>query len=216
MSTENEKEITVGGAIAHLSGVSRPEDEFGHTKSDRDRLSDAELKAMGVEPDGDPDLTLVWTFVGLLVLVVVIAGGVGTYFTHAARVAVDDRNHGRGPELLAETRSAGQAELSKAGPVDAGRRTYQMSITDGMQAVIKNPRLLQMHPLGTPDPASQPRVPAAAPALQPAPTGAAPTGAAPTGAAPVLQLQRPTLGTDRAVSPSLGGSPTLQLRPAGR
>ena len=144
---------TVGGAMANLWGVSRPQDEYGTRASDRDGMSDEELLAMGVEPDAGPSNTLMATFIGLIGIVIVTCVIVGAIF-HMSRVRWDAAMAGAPDHLLTTLQTEARAILGEYAEVepaeDSGAAVgYRIPIAVAMDLVVDEGGLLARHPLGS-------------------------------------------------------------------
>ncbi|MCB9507083.1 MAG: hypothetical protein H6700_03380 [Myxococcales bacterium] len=200
---------TVGGAVAHLMGVSRPQDEYGPTSSDRDALSDDELLAMGVEPDAAPGGMLMGTFLGLVAGLLVVCVGVAAVFNVVVQHARAERGVVRDTAFTAAAENASTALQSYA----RVEQNYQVPVDVAMDVLVRHQAtLLGRHPLGhrTPEelttPPNAPPEPEIVPDLELIPDGSG-LGAMPADGQ--LQL-RPIEGTElRLAAPG-----QLQLQPA--
>lgn len=145
----------VGGAAAHLVGISRPQDEYGPRITNRDDMSDAELEAMGVEPDEGPGATLMLTFVAMVVILIGVGVGLGSIFKVTAVNSVDaaaDRVHpelagvqAEGAELLGSY-AVVEHEADENG--DAPDNGYRVPIDVAMNVLVEDAALLGRHPMG--------------------------------------------------------------------
>lgn len=137
-------------AAAHLVGISTPADEHHSSaeSSPRKGMSDDALLAMGVEPDGGPSTNLVLTFVGLVVLIVLV--GLGTMQLYkAVNYAALDRANARVDARLGETREAAAAVIGAYERLEAetGAVSYRVPVEVGMDILLGDPSLLAEHPL---------------------------------------------------------------------
>lgn len=175
-----EEDTTVADASALFIGVSRPQDEYGASVTDRDAMSDDELLAMGVEPDNGPNNTLVGTFAGLTIAVGTTAIFVAMFFLNYVH-KVEAAHFGDEDRILVETREDAAAVLGAYAEVtdeEGGTTGYRVPVEVGMDLLVEDAALLRMHPMGD---APEPLVPD-----PPAPT---PVQIQPAGAGNELQLQ---------------------------
>lgn len=132
--------------LAHVVGVSTPEDRY-HSPGSDDHRSDAALAAMGVEPDHGPGRGLI----GFTLLIVALLGlvGVGTieFFQHfatkrlrAVAAEADTR--------LVEMHAAAETLLTTPAALEGTAGHYRIPITDALAALGTHPELLAGHPLG--------------------------------------------------------------------
>lgn len=132
--------------LAHVVGVSSPEDRYPSPGSD-DQRSDAALAAMGVEPDHGPGRGLV----SFTLLIVALLGlvGVGTieFFQHFATKrmrAVAEVSDTR----LADMQAEAQALLTTPAALEGTAGHYRIPISDALAVLDTHPEMLAGHPLG--------------------------------------------------------------------
>lgn len=140
----------IAEAAAHLVGISTPADEHHASaeSSPRAPMSDEALLAMGVEPDAGPTNNLVFTFIALIVLIVLV--GVGTMQLYkVVNYAALDRANARVDSRLGETREAAAAvlEAHEQLTAESGAVTYRVPVEVGMDILLGDPSLLAEHPL---------------------------------------------------------------------
>lgn len=139
-------------AAAHLVGISTPADEHheSYTDTARDQLSDEQLLAMGIEPDAGPTRSLVWTFVAMVVVIIVTGIGVAQLYQAVNNYLVDQANT-RVDGRLAEVRAQAEAVVSSYEALEAGEErpntTYRVPVEQGMDILLNDPTLLARHPL---------------------------------------------------------------------
>jgi hypothetical protein len=132
--------------FAHVVGVSTPEDKY-HSPGSDDVRSDAELVAMGVEPDEGPGSGLI---VGtLLIIGVLVAVGFGTIELFKFGAAWQtERVAGAVDTQLADLRAASHELLTTPAALEGTAGHYRIPVTDAIVALDSNPNLLAGHPLG--------------------------------------------------------------------
>lgn len=136
---------SVVGAAAHLFGISRPQDEYGTRTIDRDRMTDAELLAMGVEPDAGPGAKISLTFVAMTVVLMFTGAFAAALFGWVNDIkgdAISDRVH---PQLVDARENAAEV-LNGYAELEGGN--YRVPIATGMDILVNSPELLSGHPLG--------------------------------------------------------------------
>ncbi len=179
-----EDEHSVAGAAAHLFGISRPQDEYGTRASDRDAMTDDELLEMGIEPDAGPSFTLMATFVGLVGVLLIVGGALGSMFKVVTLAEHEAKANVVHP-LLASSHAASSEALSGYAPVEhpatdsepQGPTGYRVPVDVGMNMLLGSPELLRQHPMGESSQPAAPVVPTPVPAAVPAAVPAVPTGA---------------------------------------
>lgn len=145
-TTEPRRE-SVADAGALYVGVSRPQDEYGRSVTDRDAMTDDELRAMGVEPDVGPSNTLIATFAVITVLVGIAAVWLAAYLNGYGHRLVAERS-GNEDAIHAEKRVEAESVLTAYGVVEEGESTYRIPVDRALAVVASNPSLLERHPLG--------------------------------------------------------------------
>ena len=147
------EEPSVGEAASLLMGISTPreEDHASMERHERDGMSDAELLALGTEPDVPPGGNLVGTFVGLVVLVIVM--GVGTMQLYrVVNDHVQERQYAEVDPELSEVREAARAVLTTPGRVtdaEGNEGGIRSTLTQGMDILVSRPNYLGAHPMGS-------------------------------------------------------------------
>jgi ABC-type nickel/cobalt efflux system permease component RcnA len=166
-------EGTVAAAAAHLIGVSMPEDEHhdAYTKSDRDDLTDGELLSMGVEPDSGPTTKLIVTFLALVAVIIVVGVAVGMLYRSVSDMFVASVSseedyrltalHEEARKVLGEYAVVDETVSAETESSPAIMRTvYRVPVSTGMDMLVGDTSLLDMHWLGTqtvaPTPAALP------------------------------------------------------------
>lgn len=134
--------------LAHVVGISTPEDKY-HSPGSEDHRSDAELVAMGVEPDEGPGRGLiVWT---LLIIGVLVSVGYGTIEVFKFGAAWQSgRVAGLTSTQLSDLRAGSAELLTTPSALEGTAGHYRIPITDAIAALDSNANLLERHPLGTP------------------------------------------------------------------
>ena len=151
-------EPSVGEAASLLMGISTPreEDHASMERHERDGMSDAELLALGTEPDVPPGGNLVGTFVGLVVLVIIM--GVGTIQLYrVVNAHVQERQYAEVDPELSEVREAARAVLTTPGRVtdaEGNEGGIRSTLTQGMDILVSRPNYLGAHPMGSREEAS--------------------------------------------------------------
>lgn len=161
-------------AASHLVGISTPEDEHhdSYTDKARDQLSDAELLAMGIEPDSGPTRNMIWTFAALVVVIIGVGVAVAQLY-NVVNTRIVDQANARVDRRLAELAAADQAVIGvfeRLEPTEEQpQTTYRVPVEQGMDILLADPSLLARHPLA-PEPEPEPVAPTEQPEMM-APEG---------------------------------------------
>jgi hypothetical protein len=141
---------TTGDAVgvAHVIGVSLPEDEY-RRRGDDDVRTREELEALGVEPDARPTWMFAGVFAGLVAVVAISGVAMIQLFYYSAEKGLLERSHSAVDPRLAEVRSAAQAVLGATETREGeGGTEYRFPVQQAMRVVAARPELLAGHPLG--------------------------------------------------------------------
>jgi hypothetical protein len=151
---------TVGGAAAHILGISRPQDEYGTREIDRDAMSDEELLAMGVEVDDGPGAKLLGVFLALTIILIlsgVATAGLFGWVKDTKRAGISNRVH---PTLAGSRAEAAEVlnayEQLEAAEDSTAAPGFRVPIDVAMDILVENDRLLARHPMGASEAALEP------------------------------------------------------------